>query len=352
MGDVALVAGASGVTGRNFIQHFAQCGSWTKIYASSRRKVDFDSKVDHITLDLGSKDSMLGELAKVGDVTHVFFCAYQYTGNFAEDASVNFELFKNLIDALEKSSKPLKHVFFMSGTKWYGYSIGAFKTPSKEDDPRTIAPCLYYPMEDFCINRKAEGAPWTWSSLRPNPVCGFSTGSAMNLTMTIAVYASICKELSIPMRFPGSAAAYDALLEVVDVAVLADAAQWIALHPEAANTSYNCSNGDVFRWSDVWPKLASFFELAPGEPQKFSMVTVMADYEDTWNRIVKQHSLVPHTYKEIATWEFGDWVFGQEKDWFTSVNKLRRAGYHQMTVDTCDMFVQQFQKLREDKVIP
>lgn len=23
--------------------------------------------------------------------------------------------------------------------------------------------------------------------------------------------------------------------------------------------------------------------------------------------------MVPHTYKEIATWEFGDWVFGQEK---------------------------------------
>ena len=28
----------------------------------------------------------------------------------------------------------------------------------------------------------------------------------------------------------------------------------------------------------VWPKLASFFDLPVGEPQKFSMVTVMADY--------------------------------------------------------------------------
>lgn len=25
--------------------------------------------------------------------------------------------------------------------------------------------------------RVADGAPWTWSSVRPNPVCGFSTGS-------------------------------------------------------------------------------------------------------------------------------------------------------------------------------
>ncbi len=63
---------------------------------------------------------MRDALAKIGDVTHVFFCAYQYTGSFAEDATVNFDLFRNLIQALERTSKNLKHVFFMSGTKWYG----------------------------------------------------------------------------------------------------------------------------------------------------------------------------------------------------------------------------------------
>ena len=62
-------------------------------------------------------------------------------------------------------------------------------------------------------------------------------------------------------RFPGSIAAYNALLEVVDVEVLADAAQWIGLHPEAANTSYNCSNGDIFRWSDVCTMLTLLFFL-------------------------------------------------------------------------------------------
>lgn len=77
-------------------------------------------QVEHITLDLGNQDSMLSELAKVGGVTHVFFCAYQYTGSFAEDATVNFDLFRKLIQALEKTGKKLKHVFFMSGTKWYG----------------------------------------------------------------------------------------------------------------------------------------------------------------------------------------------------------------------------------------
>lgn len=74
--------------------------------------------------------------------------------------------------------------------------------------------------------------------------------------------------------------------------------------------------------------------------------------EDTWNEIVKKHSLVPHTFKEIATWDFGDWVFGQDKDWFSNVNKLRRAGYHKMTVDSGAMFLKQFKKLKEDNIIP
>lgn len=63
-----------------------------------------------------------------------------------------------------------------------------------------MTPNFYYDMEDYCIARVGAGADWTWSSVRPNPVCGFSTGSAMNLTMTIAVYASICKEIGLPLR--------------------------------------------------------------------------------------------------------------------------------------------------------
>lgn len=56
---------------------------------------------------------------------------------------------------------------------------------------------------------------------------------------------------SCSFRFPGSPAAYNALLEVVDVEILADAVEWIALHPDAGNASYNISNGDIFRWSEV-----------------------------------------------------------------------------------------------------
>jgi hypothetical protein len=64
-------------------------------------------------------------------------------------------------------------------------------------------------------------ASWTWSAIRPSVVCGIALGIPMNLTTVLAVYASISKELGIPLRFPGKAGAYDSLLEMTDAGLLA-----------------------------------------------------------------------------------------------------------------------------------
>jgi hypothetical protein len=56
--------------------------------------------------------------------------------------------------------------------------------------------------------------------------------------------------------------------------------------------------------------------------------------------------------QELATWGFGDWVFGQETDWFSTVSKIRRAGFHGQNLDTYEMFARQFDRLRKDKIIP
>ena len=44
-------------------------------------------------------------------------------------------------------------------------------------------------MQDYMERRMAEGAPWTWSALHPNPVCGLARGSFMNLT---TLHRSLC----------------------------------------------------------------------------------------------------------------------------------------------------------------
>src|SRR5262249_50183906 len=134
----------------------------------------------------------------------------------------NLAMLKNLLDAVESSSPGLEHVNLMEGTKWYGSHLGAFKTPAKEDDLRSPAPNFYYDQQDFLVAR-AKGKRWHWSAVRPHAICGFALGNPMNLAMTIAVYASIMKELGEPLRHPGSEKNYHALYQTTDAALLAKA---------------------------------------------------------------------------------------------------------------------------------
>jgi hypothetical protein len=102
----------------------------------------------------------------------------------------------------------------MEGLKWYGVHLGPFKVPAKEDDPRTLPPNFYYDQEDYLRARVAAGAKWFWSGWRPNPIIGYATGNPMNILTVIAVYGSICKELGLPFRYPGSKHSFDKILEV------------------------------------------------------------------------------------------------------------------------------------------
>ena len=62
--------------------------------------------------------------------------------------------------------------------------------------------------------------------LRPDVVIGFSTGSPMNLLTAIAVFAALSKDAGVPLRFPGSAAAWRALHQFTDADLLASATEW------------------------------------------------------------------------------------------------------------------------------
>lgn len=118
--------------------------------------------------------------------------------------------------------------------------------------------------QDYMEGRVRDGAPWSWSALRPNPVCGFSTGSFMNLSVSIAVYASICSELGIAFRFTGTDTAYNALNEVCDARLLAEGMVWTSTQGQCRNQAYNISNGDVFRWSEVGANRQRFMTWQTG----------------------------------------------------------------------------------------
>jgi len=80
------------------------------------------------------------------------------------------------------------------------------------------------------------------------------------------------------------------------------------------------------------------------------LAVYMADKEPLWERIVAKYHLQPIPYRQIAAWEFGDFIFNSEFDNITSTIKARRAGFHEC-IDTEEMFNQFFTMLREKSII-
>ncbi|KFN02468.1 putative nAD-dependent epimerase/dehydratase [Bacillus clarus] len=205
-------------------------------------------------------------------------------------------------------------------------------------------------QQDF-LEQRQKGKAWTWSALRPSVVCGFSIGNPMNLAMVIAIYASISKELGLPLRFPGKPGAYDSLLEMTDAGLLAKATVWAATEERCANQAFNITNGDLFRWNELWPKIAQYFGLETAPPLPMFLDVVMADKEHLWNKMVEKHGLAQHSYKDVSSWGFGDFVFSWNYDFFADGTKARRLGFHEY-VDTEVMFMNIFDDFRKRKVIP
>ena len=90
-------------------------------------------------------------------------------------------------------------------------------------------------------------------------------------------------------RFPGSDFAWNAVNDVTDVEVLSDATVYISTHKQCENQAYNINNGDLFRWKELWPKIAEHFGLETGPNLHISLVKQMQtpDKEELWKKTVK-----------------------------------------------------------------
>ena len=345
----ALVVGATGVVGRNLARHLIETGSW-KVIAVSRRAPDFEGDYAHLPIDLMDAKDCRAKLADHPEITHAFFAAYVERPSWAEMVEPNLTMLVNLVEALEETAPALEHVHVMHGTKWYGNHLGPFKTPAKESDPGHIPPNFYYDQQTWIAERQ-NGKSWSWSTARPHAICGFATGNPMNLAMVVAVYASISKELGLPLRHPGSRANAAALYQTTDTGLLSRAVEWMATTPACANEPFNITNGEVFRWEDMWPAIARYFEMETAPPQKISLQEMMADKDQLWERMVAKYGLQPIPFKDLVGWAYGDFVFTPEFDIISSTTKARKFGFHEVQ-DSEEMFVNIFDRLRADRVIP
>lgn len=346
---VALVVGAQGVIGRNLVDYLLAEGSWD-IIGLARRGGETGQRIRYIQVDLLNPDDCRRKLGGLHEVTHIFYTAYQDRPGWAELVPPNLAMLVNVVEAVEPVAAGLRHISLMQGYKVYGAHLGPFKTPARETDAHHMPPEFNVDQQNY-LEQKQKGKAWSWSAIRPSVVCGFGVGNPMNLAMVIAVYASISKELGLPLRFPGKPGAYHSLLEMTDAGLLARATVWAATDERCANQAFNINNGDLFRWSEMWPKIARYFGLEEAPPLPMSLDIVMADKEALWEEMKKKHGLANYSYQDVSSWRFGDFVFSWDYDMFADGSKARRFGFHEV-VDTEAMFIGIFDDFRKRKVIP
>lgn len=347
----ALIAGGNGIVGRNLAEFLTANKKDWNVIITSNSALKYDTSAQYISLDLSDKNAVENQRELLKNITHVFYAAYTERKNPYDQVEANQALIENLINGLEAIKAPLERVLFIQGGKAYGAHLGIYKTPAKETDPRSITPNFYYTQEDF-LRAASKGKSWDWTAIRPDIVIGFTIGNPMNLANLIAVYATLCKEEGIPFRFPGSQKAYDVLVNVTGVDVLNKSLEWAATAGNTKGEIFNITNGDVFRWYQVWKKIGEFFDLEIAEPQTFSLTEYMTGKTGLWDKIVEKYGLKKHSLSELVQWGFGDFIFNVEYDAILDVNKARRYGFHEMQTDSVGDLLQTFQSLKDQKIIP
>jgi nucleoside-diphosphate-sugar epimerase len=365
---------------------------------------------NHIDLQ-SSPDEMASDLKDVRG-EYVFFAAYLQKDTEQENWDVNGAMLSNFLSALEKTGaiSDIKRIILVTGAKQYGVHLGATKLPMLESDPWLTdskwPPNFYYNQQnilhDFCSKQNKE-----WVVTYPNDVIGFAMGNFMNLSLAIALYAIVSKEMN-PTNgiiFPGSPTFYTKFDCFTSSKLHAEFVAWAALEPRAANQAFNVVNGDTETWQNLFPKVAQYLgttvkpdqfasagsvagtlkglvsssdssssALAPQPP-----VSVLAndiglkgssyvaqskveqhvdllkwsqrsDVQSAWEKVAEREGLDKQIFGK-ATWGFLGFVLGRNYDLVISMSKAREAGWTGYS-DTWESLRDVFEEMRQNKVIP
>ncbi|MEM7443258.1 MAG: SDR family oxidoreductase [Pseudomonadota bacterium] len=351
--NTALIVGATGLSGSYAGRHLKDEG-WT-VVTISRSNVDLPWSDRHIAVDLADADTTAEALQAAQDVTHVFYCTWSRQETEEENVRVNAAMIRNLFDGI--GSAPVQHAALVTGLKHY---LGSFDdyakvtpyTPFLENSPRLAGPNFYYDQENVLFEKAAERG-FTWSVHRPHTMIGFVVDNAMNMAVTLAIYASICKHTGRPFVYPGSPEQYSAVTDVTDARLLAKQLHWAASTPGAQNMPFNTVNGDFFRWTWLWGQIAEYFGLEaaeyPGHPTPLEQH--LADAAEIWPRIVAGHDLQDIHVDRLASWWHSDADLGRTLECFTDMTNSRTRGFtaYQRTPDS---FFDVFDELRARRIIP
>jgi nucleoside-diphosphate-sugar epimerase len=84
------------------------------------------------------------------------------------------------------------------------------------------------------------------------------------------------------LRFPGTKEGWNTLQDTTDAELFGRATLWALDEDKARNEIFNVSNGDVYRWRQLWKELAAFYDLLVAEPLAMSTVSEMSEKAPLW----------------------------------------------------------------------
>lgn len=353
MTQSALIVGSSGIVGNNLARHLVNKG-W-QVYGLARRPTQIEG-VQPVAVDLLDRRGLDAAVAELRP-THVFLATWMRQASEAENIKVNGAMVANILGALSPAGS-LEHVALVTGLKHYlgpfeAYGKGALPpTPFREELSRLDIENFYYAQEDEVFAAAARDG-FTWSIHRPHTIIGYAIGNAMNMGVTLAIYATICKETGRPFRFPGSAVQWNGLTDMTDATLLAHHLEWAALTDAAHNQAFNIVNGDVFRWSWMWGRLAGWFgiETAQFTGEHQPLEQQLAHSAAIWVEIAARHNLVEEDMGLVSSAWHTDADLGRPIEVVTDMGKSRKLGFLEYQA-TDDAFFALFERLRAERIIP
>ena len=347
----ALIAGVTGAVGGALARELCSQSQWTVLGLARRAPATAIAGVTYVHADMAQPSQLAQVLREHPDITHLFYCArITHAEQTIEDAIGNTALLGGVLDAAEQAADQLQHVHLVQGGKVYGVHVGPFRTPAREDQPRCIVENFNYDQEDLLRARCAQ-AQWTWTASRPNTLLHYSPDIARNIVSTLGAYAAIARELGAALDFPGPAGAFTSLTQMTSIKLLAKAIAWVSTQSACANQAFNVTNTDVFRWSELWPRLADAFEVPCGGVRPMRLAQLLADRAPVWEHIRERHGLGDIALEQIANWGFADATLERYWDEILSHNKLRSFGFHGWA-DSEALFFELIEEYRQAKILP
>ena len=354
MTEQALIVGASGIVGNNLARHLAGKG-WGVQGLARRPPTDIEG-VQPVAADLLDPASLREALGGLRP-TQVFITTWMRQATEAENIRVNSAMVRNLLDALSPAGS-VQHVALVTGLKHYlgpfeAYGKGVLPaTPFREEQPRLGIENFYYAQEDE-VFAAASRDGFGWSIHRPHTIIGYALGNAMNMGVTLAAYATICRETGRPFIFPGSAMQWNGLTDITDARILARQLEWAATTPAARDQAFNVVNGDVFRWKWMWSRLAEWFGLEPAPfPNEVTPLEhQLADAAPIWADIARRHDLAEPDLGGLASAWHTDADLGRPIEVVTDMSKSRKLGFLDYQASD-DSFFDLFARLRAAHIIP